>query len=64
MVRELKYLETEFAYAVAERTPEQGKAGEDVRYLGRRLLELADEFLPKLKSSDWKRIAPKSESPR
>lgn len=50
MIREVKYLEAEFLNAVADGSDEalSINLGEQLRILGRRLLELADEFIPQL----------------
>ena len=56
MTRELRYLESEFSFVSADKVAEKAKVGEDLRLLGRRLLELADEFLPQIGSPEWKKI--------
>lgn len=44
MTREIRYLEVEFHNAESEE--QQDELGLNLRNLGRRLLELADEFVP------------------
>jgi hypothetical protein len=56
MTRELRYLESEFSFVSSDKINEKLKAGEDLRLLGRRLLELADEFVPQIGSAEWKKI--------
>ena len=59
MIREVKYLEAEFINSLKPeeesevRTEEEKvKLGDNLRDLGRRLLDLADEFIPKLEDLD------------
>ena len=56
MTRELRHLESEFSFVKSDKVDEKEKAGEDLRYMGRRLLELADEFVPQIGSAEWKKI--------
>jgi hypothetical protein len=56
MTRELRHLESEFCFINPDKVEEKTKAGEDLRYMGRRLLELADEFVPQIGSAEWKKI--------
>ena len=56
MTIELKNLEADFTYIKDECSEEKSKAGSDLRIFGRRLLNLADEFVPqKINSTDWRR---------
>ena len=55
MTIEVKNLEADFMYIKDECSEEKSKAGSDLRIFGRRLLSLADEFIPqKINSTDWK----------
>ena len=56
MTRELRHLESEFSFVSVDKIDEKMKVGEDLRHLGRRLLELADEFVPQIGSPEWKKI--------
>ena len=56
MTRELRHLESEFSFVSVGKIDEKMKVGEDLRHLGRRLLELADEFVPQIGSPEWKKI--------
>ena len=66
MIREVKYLEAEFINGLKQEVndnddedspepkseEEKVKLGDDLRDLGRRLLDLADEFIPRLEDLD------------
>ena len=56
MTVEIKNLEADFLYIKDECVEEKDKAGVNLRIFGRRLLNLADEFIPKkVNSSEWKK---------
>ena len=48
--------ESEFSYVNPDKTIEKEKAGIDLRDLGRRLIDIADEFVPKIGTPEWSRI--------
>ena len=57
MTVEIKNLEADFIYIKEECVEEKDKAGLNLRVFGRRLLNLADEFVPKkVNSSEWKKF--------
>jgi len=53
---QLLFQESEFSYLSLDRKVEKEKAGGDLRDLGRRLIDIADEFLPKIGTPEWNRI--------
>ena len=57
MTVEIKNLEADFVYIKEECVEEKDKAGLSLRVFGRRLLNLADEFVPKkVSSSEWRKF--------
>ena len=57
MTVEIKNLEADFVYIKEECVEEKDKAGLNLRIFGRRLLNLADEFVPKkVNSSEWRKF--------
>ena len=57
MTVEIKNLEADFLYIKEECVEEKDKAGLNLRIFGRRLLNLADEFVPKkVNSSEWRKF--------
>ena len=56
MTVEVKNLEADFIYIKDECVEDKDKAGLTLRIFGRRLLNLADEFIPhKINSMEWKK---------
>merc|ERR1712080_32993 len=63
MTVEIKNLEADFLYIKDECVEEKDKAGINLRIFGRRLLNLADEFIPKkVNSSEWRKYQMKLKS--
>jgi len=53
LTRELRFLENEFHYVKDNQEAEI--LGKSLRYIGRRLLELVDEFIVKVCTKDWRK---------
>ena len=53
LTRELRFLENEFHYV--KDNQEKEALGHSLRHLGRRLLELVDEFVTKICTKEWRK---------
>ena len=53
LTRELRFLENEFHYV--KDNQEKEALGHSLRHLGRRLLELVDEFVTKVCTKEWRK---------
>ena len=53
LTRELRFLENEFHYVKDNQDKEV--LGNSLRYLGRRLLELVDEFIVRICTKEWRK---------
>ena len=53
LTRELRFVENEFHYVKGDE--ERERAGQSLKFVGRRLLELVDELIEIINAKDWRR---------